>query len=189
MERNFETVLAEQCAPTLAGLKPASLFHWSGGTPEGAWELERRWGREFAPYGLGLRAMKTCPVTGDGLFFLYRGRWLRAILGEERNRAFLERLGYDASRGCGGLLRQLSGRLCVEGPFPHEIGLFLGYPLEDVVGFIENRGGAYTCCGCWKVYGDPEAARRRFEQYHRCTRRCQDEVRRGVPITQLIATA
>ena len=26
MERNFETVMIEQCAPTLAGLKPANLF-------------------------------------------------------------------------------------------------------------------------------------------------------------------
>ena len=26
MERNFETVMVEQCAPVLAGLKPANLF-------------------------------------------------------------------------------------------------------------------------------------------------------------------
>ncbi len=27
-----------------------------------------------------------------------------------------------------------------KGDFPHEIGLLLGYPPEDVIGFIENRG-------------------------------------------------
>ena len=37
--------------------------------------------------------------------------------------------------------------------FPHEIGVFLGYPLEDVVGFIRHRGKCFTCCGCWKSYG------------------------------------
>ena len=28
MERNFETVMIEQCAPVLAGLKPAGLFRY-----------------------------------------------------------------------------------------------------------------------------------------------------------------
>ena len=46
-----------------------------------------------------------------------------------------------------GFLRQLSNRLCLEHDFPHEIGIFLGYPLEDVVGFIENQGKNYTCSG------------------------------------------
>lgn len=46
--------------------------------------------------------------------------------------------------------------------FPHEIGLFLGYPLEDVQGFIENRAEGYKCVGCWKVYGDEEYAKQEF---------------------------
>ena len=29
MERNFETVMIEQCAPVLAGLKPAGLFRYA----------------------------------------------------------------------------------------------------------------------------------------------------------------
>ena len=32
MERNFETVMIEQCAPVLAGLKPAGLFRYETGT-------------------------------------------------------------------------------------------------------------------------------------------------------------
>ena len=103
------------------------------------------------------------------------------------NRAFLARQGYGADQDCQGLLRQLSRRLCLEREFPHEIGVFLGYPLEDVVGFIENRGRNYTCCGCWKAYGDPEAARRRFDQYRRCTAVWKERFRRGAAITQLIA--
>ena len=58
--------------------------------------------------------------------------------------AFLESCGYE-SGDTDFLLKQLSGRLCLEQDYPHEIGLFLGYPLADVVGFIENRGWNYTC--------------------------------------------
>lgn len=36
--------------------------------------------------------------------------------------------------------------------FPHEIGLFLSYPPEDVRGFIEHKGHESKCEGCWKVY-------------------------------------
>ena len=53
--------------------------------------------------------------------------------------------------------------------------------------FIENRGWNYTCCGYWKAYGDPEEARRRFEDYRRCTAVYMEHFRRGGAITQLIA--
>ena len=52
--------------------------------------------------------------------------------------------------------------------FPHEIGIFLGYPAEDVRGFVENGGCNYKLCGCWKVYGSVESARRKFAAYDRC---------------------
>ena len=187
MERSFETVLVEQCAPTLAGIKPASLFRWQGADRRQSREAAARWARELAPYGITIRVLKCCPQTGACLIYLYRAGWLRSILTEPSIRAFLERTGYEADQDCQGLLRQLSARLCLERDFPHEIGVFLGYPLEDVVGFIANRGRNYTCCGCWKAYGDPEAARRRFDRYRRCTAICCERFRRGVQITRLIA--
>lgn len=64
---------------------------------------------------------------------------------------------------------QLGKRLCEQKDFPHEIGLFLGYPLEDVQGFIEHHAEGYKCVGCWKVYGDEEHARREFRRYQKCT--------------------
>ena len=51
-------------------------------------------------------------------------------------------------------------RLGQAAEFPHEIGLFLGYPPEDVQGFLENR--LCKCVGCWKVYGDEQAAQNGF---------------------------
>jgi hypothetical protein len=48
---------------------------------------------------------------------------------------------------------------------PHEIGLFLGIPLHDVLGFIKNSGKNYLYCGYWKVYEDVEGAKEMFEAY------------------------
>ena len=49
------------------------------------------------------------------------------------------------------------------------MGLLLGYPPEDVQGFIEHRAQDCKCVGCWKVYGDEEKARSLFAQYKKCT--------------------
>ena len=53
------------------------------------------------------------------------------------------------------------------GDFPHEIGAFLGYPVSDILGFIENNGKNYKFSGYWKVYGDAEEAKILFERYDR----------------------
>ena len=187
MVRSFESVLVEQCATTLAGLKPASLFRYQGADKRQPRMAVAYWAKRLAPYGITLRVLKHCPQTGACLIYLYRAGWLRSILTEPSNRAFLARRGYQTDQDCLSLLRQLSRRLCLEREFPHEIGVFLGYPLEDVVGFIANRGRNYTCCGYWKAYGDPAAAQRRFDQYRRCTAVCKERFRRGTVITQLIA--
>ena len=51
------------------------------------------------------------------------------------------------------------------GEFPHEVGLLLSYPPEDVKGFIDHRAGGFKCAGLWRVYGDEEKARSLFEKY------------------------
>lgn len=187
MERTFEALLVDQCAPTLAGIKPASLFRYQGREPDEARRLARRWDRELTPYGLTVKVLKTCPQTGACMILLYRPDWLCRILAEPANRRFLFQQGYPAEAPLPQILEQLSQRLCLEREYPHEIGLFLGYPLEDVVGFIVNRGRNFTCCGFWKAYGDPTAARQRFAQYRRCTEACSERFRLGAEITDLIA--
>ena len=54
MERTFEATLVEQCAPTLEGIKPASLFRWQGGCAQA---LVSRWAGELAPFELHLQRM------------------------------------------------------------------------------------------------------------------------------------
>ena len=64
---------------------------------------------------------------------------------------------------------QLIRRFRESGEFPHEVGLFLSYPPEDVKGFIAHRANDFKCAGLWKVYGDEEKARALFAKYKKCT--------------------
>lgn len=175
MERNFETVMVEQCAPVLAGIKPANLFRHETRDKAGLARTVARWNAQLNGRGLRLRILKECPQGHWYLLYLYRPARLGAILAGEEIGRFLAREGYhlpalpDSPDGCRALLDQLARRLAHGDAFPHEIGIFLGYPLSDVVGFIQNQGRNFTCCGCWKSYGDPDAAQRYFDQLRKCT--------------------
>ncbi len=187
MERTFESVLVEQCAPTLVGLKPASLFRYQPGPSDEGRVPLARWKGALAARGIRVRVLRACPRTGAWMIYLYREAWITRILCQPEIQDFLRRQGYRPEEGCQAMLTRLSRRLCLEEDYPHEIGVFLGYPLEDVEGFIRHRGRDFTCCGYWKVYGDAAAAQRRFDCYRRCTRICLERLRRGTALTKLIA--
>ena len=193
MERDFETVMVEQCAPVLAGLKPAGLFRYE---TRDCPDLARRvkgWNDQLNPKGLRVRVLKGCVRTQRYLVYVYRESKLAAVLEDESVQRFLRQEGYCIPENgvleTGNLLTQLSRRLCCSAEFPHEIGVFLGYPLKDVVGFIENRGQNFTCCGCWKAYGDPAAARKHFAQLSKCTAVYLRLFHSGTPILRLAVAA
>ena len=102
------------------------------------------------------------------LLYLYRPAVLKQDLQDELARQVLEQEGYPGS-SCGKCLARLIKKLREEQEFPHEIGLFLSYPPEDVKGFIDNHAGNYKLSGIWKVYGDVEKAQQLFRQYKKCT--------------------
>ena len=192
MERNFETVMIEQCAPVLAGLKPAGLFRYETRDCADLAHRVRSWNEQLNSKGLRVRVMKGCARTHRFLIYVYREAQLSAVLADRAVREFLRQEGYQLpaeQEQTGALLNQLSRRLCCQAEFPHEIGVFLGYPLPDVVGFIENRGQHFTCCGCWKSYGEPAAARRRFDQLSKCTAVYLRLFHSGTPITRLTVAA
>ena len=87
-------------------------------------------------------------------------------------------------RICGtDLQSQMTGRCS----FPHEIGFFLGYPYEDVIGFIDNEGENFLCSGCWKVYAKERDAQTCFCCYKNCTTMYQQLFDEGVSIECLAA--
>ncbi|BAK99953.1 hypothetical protein OBV_27550 [Oscillibacter valericigenes Sjm18-20] len=188
MERTFEQVLAAQCAPTLAGVKPASLFRWQTRDGHAARGTMRAWKQTMKPMGLRMQVLKICRLDDAFLIYVYRERQLNALLADGKTQDFLKETGYLPG-DCGSMLEQLSLRLGAGGEFPHEIGVFLGYPLEDVKGFIRHAGRNFTCAGCWKAYGDPVQAQAAFSRYHKCTTIYLKLLARGVPLRNLIVAA
>lgn len=100
MERNFETVMIEQCAPVLAGLKPAGLFRYETRDCADLAARVRRWNDQLGEKGLKVRVLKGCAQTHRYLIYVYRESRLRQVLADEAVQEFLQRRGLCPAGRC-----------------------------------------------------------------------------------------
>ena len=179
---SLEPSLIEHCAPTLASLKTGSLFSLVSPCWQDLFAEAKRLNALMREKGLFLRVVR----TGDdrALCYLYREEALRRTLSHRDAAAFLRSIGYESLR-LPDALDTLCARMACPNGFPHEVGVFLGYPLSDVLSFIEYQGSGCSCCGCWKAYGDACAAKRLFQKYDKCTRVYRRLYREGRTLSQL----
>lgn len=188
ISRTFEAVLVRQCAPTLAGMKPGSIFCFNHSPLEVSRQKVCQWNKQLEPFGLTVQILLERPGSGSVIVFVYRHDRLEQMLSDDAYQSFLAEAGYERTN-LDGLLEQLSYRLRTQPEFPHEIGVFLGYPLRDVIGFIENHGRNFTCCGFWKSYGDPAEMQVCFACYRRCIQTYVAMFEQGIPIERLAVPA
>ncbi|MDR2477269.1 MAG: DUF3793 family protein [Treponema sp.] len=158
MSGEIERAIVNHCSLVLLGCKPATLFML---------------GSENALVVLSalLRPclnLKVLRKTGGGLLVLaFEKKRLEKTLLKGNALPALAGMGYPVGDSLFAMLDYLRKQF-TGNDFPHEIGFFLGYPLEDVLGFVLHKGRNYKLCGYWKVYGDVEYARQCFRQYDSC---------------------
>ncbi len=180
--QRFEQTLAFHGAPSMAGIKPADLFSWAG-EPEDTQALIQRFSREMARTGIQVRRL--CFCRGRSLILVCRPNRLQEHLEQEKIRTLLLRDGYPVEDGLEAMLEYLTGRILSCESFPHEVGLFLGYPVEDVEGFREHDGRNFKVCGLWKVYSDVERAQECFRRYSCCRKGLCRRLERGCSLDRV----
>lgn len=182
----LEPYLITHCAPTLASLKTASLFSLRCTCEEELRGQLEAWDRRLSEKGVRLTVLGR--REDAALVYVCRQTQLEADLRKPGVARFLAAYGYAGADAAQAVAR-LRERLAETGDFPHEIGLFLGYPLGDVVGFIRNAGRNCKCCGCWKVYCNPGEARRQFAKFRKCSEVYARLWRQGRSVWQLTVAA
>lgn len=178
-----ERFLIEHCSPTLAGLKTANLFTAVFQSGE---ELVLELGelnRILSPFGL--RVVPVGRKRGRVLLYLYRPEFLRRDMQDRRADELLRRCGY-CGENVEELVMEMIRRVRAGDGFPHEIGLFLGYPPEDVQGFMEHPHSGCKLTGYWKVYGDAAQAEQVFAKYRRCIDCYRRNLEAGKTLQELI---
>ena len=178
----MEQYLINHCAPTLASLKTANLFNYSFASEAELHAQLLRLNDMLAIKGVSLTVIRK--TTSSALIYVYRKKKLARDLASKPAACILKKLGYD-DLSPESAIAHLAKRINRTGEFPHEIGLFLGYPPGDVMGYIQNNGRNCKCSGCWKVYCDEYEARRTFARYAKCRRIYGRLWREGRSIRQL----
>ena len=187
MQNQLDRLLAAYCSPTLAGIKPASLVSCDR---ERYPELPQRlaeYRAAFAPRDMHFEIV--CACKGRWLLMVYHKGQLERRLADERVQRVLAWFGYPVGQPLEALLKMLRRRIALNEGFPHEIGLFLGYPIEDVVGVIRYQGRGCKLSGYWKVYGDAEAASRLFDRLSRVCHAVTKRVEQGETLLEVFAAA
>jgi hypothetical protein len=159
----LERILVNHCSPVLFGGKPSALF---------IVKTEKCYS---CLMGLINQIDNTASSTvlrknQNGLLVLvYKSAILSSVIMKPEINRPLRSFGYpEGTSTLRSYMDILKNRVLTCGEFPHEIGLFLGYPPDDVAGFIEHKGENYKYCGLWKVYGNVENALSLFQHYENC---------------------
>ncbi len=178
----IEKMIVDHCSPTLASLKTANLFTYKFNDEQKFEDILSMDRLEFAKKGLYMTVLNRNEKRA--LIYVFRYDNLKADLEKNGVMRFLKKYGYESS-DVPYALAKLKERFRESDEFPHEIGLFLGYPLGDVFGFVKNRGKNCKSLGCWKVYCNQCEAEKRFRQYEKCRRIYKELYLRGHSINKL----
>ena len=181
-----EVTFLYAAAPILRGVKPSALITLR---PQNITAWKR------AQHSLcgetGLQVLEIMNKRGTALLFIYDEAALCKYLCGAKAQALLTWHGYPEGLDLNLLLQCLRERFAYN-CFPHEIGAFLGYPIEDVRSFIENKGRNSICCRYWKVYHNIEKAQETFSQIDEAQSYAMDILINPMPVhaaARLLKTA
>jgi hypothetical protein len=158
----FYQWLAVELAPTIQGSKPSTILSLTDSRYQAVLTLWRRCGYAFIEQTMiRFRILRHSPSSEIVLF--YRSDAMEKCLQADLHQSFLADCGYPVAEGIEACLILLEQRF--QSACPHEIGLLLGIPLKDVLGFMGLSDLPLTCRKEWCIYGDPADSMVRIQQF------------------------
>ncbi len=179
----LESFIARHCAPALAGIKPANIVAILKAQFADTRDELDTLNRSLNHRDIFFEVL--CECDRRLLVMVYRKKRLSECLSNPEIAEFLVSYGYPGGASLETMLEHLRQRVAGGIDFPHEIGAFLGYPLCDILGFLNHKGVGCKLTGYWKVYGDEQGARVMFERYDRCRKALIKHVANGHSLAQL----
>lgn len=178
--KDVEIQLALQCAPIITRLKISNLLIVESDKESKIKEILKD--TEISYFILLTRNNKTT-------FLLYRADELEQYFLKKEVKELLKVLGYKRCELKHILFicqRRYKLYMTERDNFPHEIGLLLGYPIEDVHGFIQNEGKNFLYSGYWKVYKNISQKIELFEKFDCAKENMIKMIACGMKIQQII---
>ncbi len=180
---SLEVQLLLQCAPMIAGLKVSNLLIIASENEADARKILN---------GTKISCVRLARMDKKTTMLIYHERWLKEYLASREVVELFPALGYEG-KGFYEVLYSVKKKYRAytekKGEFPHELGLLLGYPAEDVKGYMENKGRNYLCTGYWQVYADPAAKLNLFQKFELARERLIRAIFDGKEIQEVIQVA
>lgn len=178
--KDIETQLALQCAPVITGVKISNLLIVN---KENVHKVKQILENTSISYYVLLDQDEKTTIL------LYKKEQLHIYLSLKENKSFLKDMGYDET-SLNNKLQLFAARyknyIEERESFPHELGLFLGYPIEDVEGFIRNEGQNFLYKGYWKVYENLSEKKNLFHSFENSKEILIQLVSAGISVADII---
>lgn len=178
----FEKFMINHIAPTLCGIKAASMFTLRDNLF--VRDLALRWQKMVRKHSIELEFFHTSENLV--MFFSFNRGKIENILSCLEVRSYLTRKGFNLKNSFSEIMDELFSRLKNNAGFPHEVGIFLGYPLEDVILFEETGGKNCKFCGYWKSYSNIEEAKKLCCTFDNCRCMCKKWLDEGLSVSQIV---
>ena len=161
----FDELIINHCAPTLSGIKIANIFTYQYEYIDEVYNKVISYNKILNSRGINVSILKD--YDSKVIVYVYNKKRLENYIFNDDIFSFLECYGYKL-KNLYKNIEFLKNRMQYSKTFPHEIGIFLGYPLIDIHGFINNYGKNSLYNGYWKVYHNKSEAIKIFDSYNKC---------------------
>lgn len=164
MCKNIERLLAYHCSPALVGIKSANLMNCNlNKYPQIMEDIKKFNDNNNSKISFEILGM----CEKRALILVYQRQKLQRTIFEKNNYEYLVGRGYPQKKDLDLYIQHLKLSIELSDSFPHEVGVFLGYALDDIIDF---EAGTKECLyvGYWKVFSNKEEKIRTFDRYTRC---------------------
>lgn len=179
----FERELVHYCSPVFARIKPANLICFQKVRFPDFHKDYQKYKAQLKKFSIDMKVLCSCKKRY--LVLVYHKDMLETELKKPEIVNIIKNYGYFYDTVERQLLH-LTKRLAQSEDFPHEIGLFLGYPVDDVVTFSKKKGEGAILCGYWKVYHNIENAKKIFYEFDNCRDIFENKLFAGVELANLL---
>lgn len=176
----LETQIIFQCAPLFSGLKASNLLIVSRENADDVMNIFQH---------VPLCAVQLAATDQKAAFLIFNEYRLQYHLNQPQALLLLKELGYE-DLSLSSLIDSVSDLyqqyLAGLGEFPHEIGLLLEYPPEDVRAYMVHQGKNALITGYWKVYHNPEEKKLLFQKFESAKEKLLKKFYEGIGLEEII---
>lgn len=158
----IEKFLIYNASLVISGVKPSATITIKKGN-ENLYDKWIKYGISFLKE-IDIQYINLRECSNALIILIYSEEKLSNYIFKEENKRFLRQLGYSEENDMREYLEILKRRY-KEFNCPHELGIFLGFPLNDVKDFMNCKDKKCLSCGYWLVYNNLQEAQEIFSKY------------------------